>query len=221
MTTSPARWAIPALSALTFTVACDGLAAADAAASRGAAPLADRPVASDTLAQPPAEEDPGWLPTQSVRGVGRFVLAGPGVDGDQITFRVHGLTARTGLTTGRFGFRHHSPAEPGEPAWTARGVGRITCLTVQDDTALLTAVITRGRVPGFPDGVGPHAFYLKIADGSPDKVTFMQGPPPLASKAPYKTHGCEDPDVFLPPGQRPDAELLESGDWQIRSRNGR
>lgn len=143
-------------------------------------------------------------------------MRGPNVEGDQIRFQMHAETARTGLTRGAFSFRHHSPASGAEPAWTARGQGRVTCLLVDGDTALLTAVVRHEVVPGQPNGAGPHAFYMKITDASPDHVSFIQGPPPPYG-ADYGIHGCSDPEAIpgIPP-EAVDSYVLERGDWRLQ-----
>lgn len=161
-------------------------------------------------------EDAGWLIPQSIDGAGWFTMHGPNVEGDQIRFGLHGDTARTGLTSGVFSFRHHSPATANEPAWTARGHGRVTCLLVDGDTALLTAVVQQEVVPDRPDGVGPHAFYMKIEDAARDQVSFIQGPPPPYG-AEYGIHGCSDPEAIpdIPP-EAVDSYALEGGNWELR-----
>ncbi|MGH3357588.1 MAG: hypothetical protein ACRDO7_02215 [Nocardioidaceae bacterium] len=163
-----------------------------------------------------AAEDPGWLTPQSVEGTGRFTMHGPGVEGDRIRFAIDGRTARTGLTNGGFSFRHHSPATADEPAWTSHGYGRVICLSVSGDTALLTAAIRHEVVPGRPEGNGPHAFYLKITDGRRDHVSFIQGPPPPAGNS-YGIYGCSDPETIPDiPIDQVDRYFLRHGGWRLR-----
>ncbi len=205
-----------ALSVLTLTTSA-GIAVAHSAGSNVTDAGSDHPLEKAAeIARATTDEGPGWAPIQTVHGVGHFKLQMPDLPSHEITFGVSGRTARTGLSTGTFTFRHHAPAAPGEETWTARGVGRIVCLKVHDDHALLTAVITREHTP--IGEIGPHAFYLKITDGSPDRVAFLQGPPPTLLMEPYKTAGCEDPDTFIP-GAEPDGALLDAGDFHLQSRD--
>lgn len=198
-----------------------GLAAAvsaSVAATSAASPAKDDRTeeSSSGVAMDAGDEDPGWLTPQSIEGVGRFTMRGPGVEGDKIRFRLDGHTARTGLTDGWFSFRHHSPATTDEPAWTGYGVGRVTCLSVTGDTALLTTVIRREVAPGAPNGHGPHAFYMKITDGARDHVAFIQGPPPPAGND-YGVYGCSDPETVPDiPIEDVDRYFIESGDWSLK-----
>lgn len=165
-------------------------------------------------------DDPGWLTPQSIEGVGRFTMHGPNIEGDRIRFVLDGRTARTGLTHGRFSFRHHSPRTAEEPAWTSHGYGRVICLSVNGDTALLTTAVQHEVVPGEPDGIGPHAFYMKITDGARDHVSFIQGPPPPAGHD-LGIYGCSDPEAVPDiPIEDVDRYFLEHGNWSLRGPSG-
>lgn len=157
---------------------------------------------------PPVQASSDWITPQSVRGTGDFRLHGPNVEGDQIRFEIDGRTARTGITHGTFRFRHHKPATEGDPGFTSYGDGEITCLRVTGSSALVTAVIAHETVPGMPDGIGPHAYYLRVSDGSADKVQFVQGPPPPAIA------GCTDP--LNNPQAYVDSSVLDRGDFVLR-----
>jgi hypothetical protein len=189
------------------------------AAASSVSPLADDVTEANqpglVVAESPGE-DPGWLTPQSIEGVGRFTMHGPKVEGDRIRFELDARTARTGLTHGRFSFRHHSPATVEEPTWTSHGYGRVICLSVSGNTALLTTAIQHEVVPGKPDGIGPHAYYMKITNGAQDHVSFIQGPPPPAGND-YNIYGCSDPETVPDiPIEDVDRYFLEHGDWSLR-----
>jgi len=151
--------------------------------------------------------DPGWLVPSGIKGTGNFTLHGPQIEGDKIRFEFDGRTARTGITHGTFKFRHHKPATDTDPGWTAYGDGEITCLRVTGGVALLTAVVEHEVVPGMPDGIGAHAFYLRIVDGAKDSLTFIQGPPPPGLP------GCSDPTAFPPVNTT--KSTLDTGNWTL------
>lgn len=157
---------------------------------------------SDPATPAPAADSVPWLIPQSVKGVGRFTLHGPNVGGDQITFDIDGRMARTGITHGTFRFQHHKPG-----VFTSYGDGEITCLRVTGRTAILTAVIANETVPGRPEGIGVHAFFVRITDARSDRIQFTQAPPPPA------TPGCTDP-LHLPPAYV-DTSTLDAGNWTL------
>ena len=149
-------------------------------------------VAAGGLFVAPATAQAGTAggPSRSaVIGAGQFRLDEPGTAGDRIWFGVQASSAADGSVRGRFQFRHARP----DGTVVGSGWAEVTCLRVDGNTALFTAVVPE-EMPSDP--VRNHAFAVKIIDGgrSPDVIASIQA----QNGAERPPGDCFDFDVDYP-----------------------
>ena len=111
-------------------------------------------------------------PSPAIIGLGPFVYDAPGVEGHRIWFGV-----RAARDKGRFWYRHELP----DGTVVGQAWADVTCLRVDRNVALFTAIVPDGQQPD----VRNHGFYVKVIDGGrgPDLIADAQAtngtdPPP-------------------------------------------
>jgi hypothetical protein len=137
----------------------------------------------------PAASESARVPVGLVVGAGQFRLTEPGNTGDRIWFGVEAAAAADASTHGRFQFSHARP----DGTVAGSGWADVTCLQVDGNVALFTAVVPEGMAG---DPVKNHAFYIKVIDGGrlPDQIAFVQ-----AQNGPDRPpRRCLDFDVEFP-----------------------
>ncbi|MEV4753622.1 hypothetical protein AB0J86_00670 [Micromonospora sp. NPDC049559] len=173
------------------------LLAMTAAAAVGTPAAAGTPVADPTM-PPPVPSTPG----ARVRGVGQFTYDEPGVQGHRIRFSIRAKVAASGTTNGVLGYRHLLP----DGQVLGEGYAEVTCVNVQQGTALVAAVVREGH-----GSVRNHGFYLKIVDGGerrPDHIETLQAQDGPTRPPRYCIDTAIDPTLKRYP--------IEHGGYQIR-----
>ncbi len=101
-------------------------------------------------------------------GAGYFPASAQPFPGDRVQLSITARNMPDGRAKGEFNMLHHSASG----TLLARIHGRVDCVRVEGNTAVVTGVITKGFATPFGVPVVGHEVSYTIVDASPDSFAF-------------------------------------------------